>query len=115
MCRKSCSFFIMESKSPRIARTRENESPTATSAGTPDKVSQPDSGVKDVAHEVALNSYQKVVKANGECAIIEHVEVTGGNYAQFVESQKSHDIEKCATSLDAGIQELGRAKEFGGL
>ena len=27
-----------------------------------------------VRKEVALNSYQKVVKANGECAIMEHVE-----------------------------------------
>ena len=68
-----------------------------------------------MAHEVALNSYQKVVKANGECAIMEHVEVTGGSYAKFVESKKSRDIEKCSTSLDAGVQELGRAKEFGGL
>ena len=64
-------------------------------------------------HEVALNSYQEVVEMNGECAIIEHVEVTGGNYAKFVKSKKSHDIEKCATSLDAGIQELGCAEGFG--
>ena len=68
-----------------------------------------------MAHEAALNSYQKVVKEDGECAIIEHVKVTGGNYGKFVEPQKSHDIEKCATSLDAGVQELGRAEEFGGL
>ena len=39
--------------------------------------------------------------------------MTGGNYAKFVESKKSHDIEKCATSLDAGVQELGCAEGFG--
>ena len=43
------------------------------SLAMPNKVSQPDCGVKDAAHEVALNSYQKVVKANGEYAIMEHV------------------------------------------
>ena len=41
--------------------------------------------------------------------------MTGGNYAKFVEFKKSHDIEKCATSLDAGIQELGCAEGFGGM
>jgi hypothetical protein len=43
------------------------------SLATPNKVSQPDCGVKDVEHEVALNSYQKVVEMNGEYAIIGHV------------------------------------------
>ena len=38
--------------------------------------------------------------------------MTGGNYAKFVESKKSHDIEKCATSLDAGIQELGVPRDL---
>ena len=66
-----------------------------------------------MAHEVALNLWQKVVKEDGECAIIEHVKVTGGNYGNFVESKKSHDIEKCATSLDAGVQEsLGVPRDF---
>ena len=39
--------------------------------------------------------------------------MTGGNYAKFVEFKKSHDIEKCATSLDADVQELGCAEGFG--
>ena len=75
-----------------------------------------DCGVKDAAHEVALNSYQKVVEMNGEYAIIEHVEVTGGNYAKTRNYRKqfaNEDADAYSDHIEEAESFVGADRVFG--